>query len=302
MIFRARRAKPCSVRGLLWFIFVAAALMVSQAAYAGVRLSEVVTFGDSLTNNEFLFLYYGNPKDMYGHDPMDAVFRKGSRSGNHLTSYAVASTESGHLELEIYGYFAALATGRQNKATLFGIETGGNDILNNLDLLGAYAPGQNASADDIVNDIIRNIRNGWSTLKASHPKAQFVFWTIPDVTLIPQAWNNHTSTEVANIRAHLKRVNRSILKLRTSPSVVVLDLYALIRSFVNTPPLIYGHPLLTPPVFGAYDSVFADEIHPTAVTNALIANTIIARINAKWSAAIPFYTESELAGLAHIEP
>jgi hypothetical protein len=69
---------------------------------------------------------------------------------------------------------------------------------------------------------------------------------------------------------------------------------------VNHPPVIFGHALVPPPAYGEYDHLFADEIHPTAVGNALIANYFIVSMNAKWLDDIPLYSRSELADLAHI--
>ena len=297
----ARKTNPRKWRSLFWGVFLAA-FIAGPAAYGQVKFSEMVTFGDSLTNNEFLYLVYQNPRNMYRADPMEAVFNKASKPGSHLTSYAVVTTESDHLEIEIILYLARLAAGRQNKATLFGIETGGNDILNNIDLLGSNPPGESPSADSVANNIIQNIRGGLSTLKKSHPKAHFVLWTIPDITLTPQEWENLTESQVANIRAHLERVNRAITRLGASPSVVVLDLYALLHSFFKEPPVIFGHPLQLPPVRGEYDAIFADQLHPTAVSNAFIANRIIRQMNRKWGLAIPSYTHRQLTRLAHIKP
>ena len=96
------------------------------------------------------------------------------------------------------------------------------------------------------------------------------------------------------------RVNDRIRSLDKYSFVVVLDLYALSQAMVDNPPVIFGHELVGPPAYGGFDHLFADTIHPTAVGNALIANAIIARINAKWGDDIPLYTEEELADLAHI--
>ena len=51
---------------------------------------------------------------------------------------------------------------------------------------------------------------------------------------------------------------------------------------------------------GVYAGLFADDIHPTAVANALVANEIIDVMNAKWGAGIPRYGDAELAALARI--
>lgn len=280
---------------ILLFFFAA------PVAYAQVDFSQTVTFGDSLTNNDFLGLVYGNPQDMYGADPMQAVFQKGAKSGDHLTSYAVASATSDYLQAEIDAYQGALLIGEQDKATLISIEIGGDDVLNNLDLLRAYPPGQNKSADNVINNLIRNIRAGFSRLKNLAPNAKFVLWTLPDVTLTPREWQVNTPTETANIRAHLRRVNNAIRQLAHSPSVVVADLYTLLQSLVANPPVYYGQALLPPPTHGEYDAIFADEIHPTAVSNALIANAIIRQMNQKLHSTIFLYKPAQLAYLAHIK-
>jgi phospholipase/lecithinase/hemolysin len=278
------------------FIF----LLFAPAAFGEADFTEVVTFGDSLTHNDILGLVYGNPQDMYGADPMEALFNKGAIPGDELTNYAVAGSESGHVELQIdlYDFFRLIFL--QDKATLFNFEIGGNDILNNADLLSTHAPGENAQADAVIDNIISNIQKNLRRLWSSHPDAQFVIWTIPDVTITPRFWNALTPEEVENIQKHIERVNQRIRNAQRYPFVVVLDLYKLIQIGVSNPPVIIGHQLVPPPDYGDYDRIFADEIHPTAVSNALIANFIIMLINKKWDDTVSLYTQEELADLAHI--
>jgi hypothetical protein len=45
---------------------------------------------------------------------------------------------------------------------------------------------------------------------------------------------------------------------------------------------------------------FADQIHPTAVSNAFIANKVIYLMNTKWKDYIPSYTNRQVTKLAHI--
>lgn len=287
-------------RGICWLFVGILLLLWAPSVPGAVNLRDVVTFGDSLTDNDLLSLYSGNPQDMYGKDPMHAAFHKASRPGAQLWKYAVASSESDKLEMQVAAYETARFLGTQDKATLFNIEIGGNDILNNIDRLAAHPPGTRKSVDRIVGRIISNIRQSWETLKSSHPKAKFVFWTIPDVTLTPKQWSNLSEVKAENVRAHIQRANRFIRNLGEKPSVVVLDLYKLMRKFIAEPPSYFGHPLIPPPAHGDYDCIFADKIHPTAVSNAVIANEIISLMNSKWKDSIPFYTEPQLARLAHI--
>ena len=66
------------------------------------------------------------------------------------------------------------------------------------------------------------------------------------------------------------------------------------------PRVLYGHGLITVPFFGGYDHVFADDLHLTAVTNAILANGILASMRGKWGLSVTPYYDDELADLAHI--
>jgi phospholipase/lecithinase/hemolysin len=289
-----------AMRRISFLIICFCLLLWAPVASGVVDLGDIVTFGDSLTDNDLLTFYSGSPQDMYGRDPMHAVFYKASRSGTQLWKYAVAGSESDELEVQVGAYESARLFGLQDKATLFSMEIGGNDILNNIDQLAAYPPGARSSVDGIVGNIISNIRRSWHVLKASHPYARFVLWTVPDVTLTPSQWSELSEVGAANVHAHIQRANRYIRSLSSYPSVVVLDLYKIMRRFIADTPEYFGYQLIPPPGYGTYDSLFADQIHPTAVSNAVIANEIIYLMNTKWEDSIPFYTKRQLAKLAHI--
>lgn len=276
-------------------------LATAPWAHAQADFTDSVTFGNSLTHNDLLWLVYGNPRDLYQADPMEAVFDKGAAMGDELVNYAIAGSESGDVstQIDLYEFFRLLQI--QDKATLFGFEIGSNDVLNNINILAAYPPGENASADAIIDNIINNIRDDLSRLRSTHLDAQFVVWLIPDVTDTPDLWGQLTPKEIDNVRAHTGRVNRLIAGAGMRYGfLVALDTYSLIQEMASYPPVIFGHQLVPPPAYGDYDDLFADEIHPTAVSNGLIANEIITLINTEWNDAIPYYSEAELADLAHI--
>jgi len=281
---------------ICFFLFLTAPSAQAQADF-----TDTVTFGNSLTHNDLLWLVYGNPPDLYQADPMEAVFDKGAVQGEELMNYAIAGSESGDVsaQIDLYEFLRLLQI--QDKATLFGFEIGSNDVLNNIDILAAYAPGESSLADAIIDDVISNIRDDLIRLRSTHPDAQFVVWLIPDVTYTPDLWDQLTPEEVDNVRAHIGRVNRLIAGAGVRYDfLVALDTYSLIREMVNYPPVIFGHQLVPPPAYGDYDDLFADEIHPTAVSNGLIANEIITSINTEWNDTVPYYSEAELADLAHI--
>jgi lysophospholipase L1-like esterase len=276
-------------------------LILTSSAFGQADFTDTVTFGNSLTHNDLLWIAYGNPPDLYEMDPMEAVFDKGAMAGDELANFAVAGSESDDIsaQIDLYEFLRLLQI--QDKATLFGFEIGSNDILNNVNLLAASAPGVNPSADAVIDNIIDNMRSDLFRLRISHLDAQFVIWLIPDVTLTPDLWNELNPGEIANVQAHIERVNRIIRGAGNRfDFAVAFDTYSMIQEIVFDPPIIFGQQLVPPPAYGDYDHLFADEIHPTAVSNALIANNIILQINDEWNDIIPLYTEEELADLAHI--
>jgi phospholipase/lecithinase/hemolysin len=261
---------------------------------------DVVTFGDSLTHNDLLGWYFGNPQDLYGNDPMQAAFNKAARSGDSLRNYAVAGSESQQVNVQINFYDLQRLLGNQRRANLIGYEIGGNDILNNIDLLARFGVGESPAADGVINQLLSNQMNQLSHLASTHPGGRAVLWNIPDVTYTPELFGSLTTQEIANVRAHIQRANEFINGLSSLPNVVVVDVYTMLGETVVNPPVIFGSPLVPPPAFGNYDHIFADSIHPTAVANAIIANEIIEAVNTKWGLNIPLYTEQELADLARI--
>lgn len=275
-------------------------LVVPDSLFAQSNFKDMVTFGDSLTHNDLLGLVYGNPQAMYGADPNEAVWDKGAVSGDELTSYAIAGSESGDIQFQIDLFNLWRTLGQQDRPTLFGYEIGGNDILNNIDALANNAPGVDPNVDAIINKAIGNIRTTVRRLALSYPNAQWIIWTIPDVTYTPDLYGGLNSTQIASVRAHIQRVNTQIRTVNRYRNFVVADVYSDMPVFIENPPVLRGVQLQTTPVFGEFDGLFADEIHPTAVGNGLIANGIIVDLNAKLGDDIPEYTEDELADLAHI--
>ncbi len=263
------------------------------------NFSEFVTFGDSLTHNDFLGFVYGNPQDMYAADPFEAVFDQAAIGGDDLSNYAVAGSTSDDLADQVDFYDFQRLIGSQDDATLVGLEIGGNDILDNVNLLAAHAPGTNANADAVIDRLMSRIRSNLLDLhKDGANGVRYILWTLPDITYTPRYFGVFNATQEANIRSHTQRANRLIRAAGRYSFVLVFDLYKAIQVLAVNPPTIKGHQLHISPAYGEYDAVFADEIHPTAVSNALLANAMILRINTKWNDTIPFYTENELAALA----
>lgn len=272
----------------------------ASAGEADVNLGHVVTFGDSLTDNQSILpRYTGLPPTLYGHDPMQLVFDKNGLPGNELSDYAVAGFTSSNVGLQIDLYQFNIFFGFEQRATLFQLEMGGNDILNNDSLLYNNAPGTNGSADRVITDLIRNWKTYAQDLASTaRPDARAVVWTLPDITLTPRYWQTLSPTQEANLRAHTQRANRFIRTLGRFDNVAVLDLWTILAEMIADPPRLGEVQLLGPPHHGETTHLFADEIHPTAVSNALLANEIIALMNQKWDAGFEFYSEGELIDFA----
>ena len=222
------------MRRFLLYASVLATLLAFPAtpARGQVNFRTMVTFGDSLTHNDLLFLVDGRPRALYGKDAMEAVFRKGAGPGDDLISYAIAGLESDDVQNEIYAYELARLFGFHREATLIGFEIGSNDVLRKVDLLAAHPPGENALADRVIDSLISNMRRDFEYLVLRHPNATFILWTIPDITLTPRLINDLSDRQRQNVREHVERVNRLIRSANQFRRIVVLDLYRILQENV----------------------------------------------------------------------
>jgi len=287
-----------SIKRLLLVVLICATPFI--AAFGSVDFSHLVTFGDSMTHNDILWIFYGEPRAMYGNDPAEAVFLKGARPSDKLTNFAVAGTPSSKVEWEIAAYETQVKQGSISPATLVNFQIGGQDLLDNVDLLISNPPGTNSQADAAINQLIANFLHAVNRIKSGGPALKIVVWTIGDLSLTPRYFGKFTEQQISNLRGHTERANQAIRSLSIPDRLLVLDVYNLQQYLIVNPPVIAGFQLVGPPQYGLYWALFADTIHLTGVTNAILADVIIIRMNSEWSSAIPEYTESELAKMARI--
>ena len=273
---------------------LAFSLLAAPLAAQAVDFSETVTFGDSLTDNRPIL---ASPASLYGNDPMQAVFDKGRRPGDTLSNFAVYRAPSNAMIQQITNYAPQYFGGR--RATAISFQIGANDIIQNYGLLAANPPLTNPAADAVVDNLITNIANDFVLLWLAHPTATFVLWTVPDVTHAPRYWSLRGTQGAANVRAHVARINSLLRPLGAVPNITILDIIQM-RALSLMPPTVGGQQLIGPPVTGRHDALFADIVHPTAVSNALLANDIINALNARRGISIATYSDSELAALARI--
>lgn len=283
-------------RALSLPMVLAIGLLAASVGAQVVDFSETVSFGDSLTDNRAVL---AQPPSLYGNDPMQAIFIKGRRAGDVLTNFATYGAPSSAMMQQIVNY--APRWFGNDRATTISFQTGGNDILRNYGALAGNPPGSNAAADAVIDGLIANIANDFGMLWLAHPSATFVLWTVPDVTHAPRYWSVRNSPGAANVRAHVDRVNRLMRKLDVFANITILDIEPWMRAMSLSPPTVGAQQLLAPPMTGRHNCLFADIVHPTAVTNAWLANNVIHVLNVRRGTAIPRWTDCELATLAMLQ-
>lgn len=272
----------------------------SADLYGQLRTQRCVSFGDSLTDNEDLYLIFGTSASIYGADPFEAMFNKAAYRGDQLTNYAVLGSTSKQVLEQVQSYAKARKAGLIPRATLVSIQGGANDLLDpqNIAILASAAPGESREADAIVNRIRQQLVQSVQTIQRVD-RAQIVVWTVPDVTMTPYGLFYLPGDEgAANISSHINRLNSFIRSMECRRNIAVLDLSSLLTASIFSPPVIYGVPLYGPPAFGFSLAIFADPLHPTAVSNGLTANLLIEEVNENFRDDVPFYSEDELATLA----
>jgi len=274
-------------------------LLAAPLAAQGDRGASV-SCGDSLTHNDLLYLIEGLPRDMYADDPFQAAFDQAADPGDNLASYAVGGSESKHLRTQIDLFDFMVLLGLEPRPTLINIEIGANDLLNNRSLLASAAPGEDPEADAVIDRLLINLERDSRYLGGKYRAADIVLWTIPDILLTPDHWEEFNATETANIRAHTLRANEAIRNAERFSRVGVYDFKLLLDDLVADPPVLFDHALVPPPAYGDYDHLFADDLHPSAVQNGYHANGILETLCAAWGGSYTPLSERELADLAHI--
>ncbi len=275
-------------------------LLAPATAWSQVNTKRSVSFGDSLTDNDYLFLLFGTDPSIYGLDPFEAVFKQASEPDDTLSNYAVLGSTSADVLDQVRAYAESRWSGDRQPATLISLQAGGNDFLTTeiLLTLATAPPGESDAADAIVKQIRRNLLKSLLLLRITERRAAVIVWTVPDVTLSPYVLSFGLDAEsLQNISLHINRLNRGIRALGRQRRIAVLDISRVLTEVSIAPPTIDGVTLVPPPLFGFGAAVFADPIHPTAVSNGLLANELISMLNEKFRDQIPLYSESELGEL-----
>lgn len=283
-------------------------VLMVPVSHAQVDTSQFYTFGDSLTDNDLLFNFFGTPPEIYGADPAEAMFLKAAQPGDQLINFAVLGSTSAEVLAQVRSYEQGRRAGSLPAASLVSLQAGGNDFLDiqnlsaNLFLLTAFAPGENEMADQVVRDAQQNLQRCMQILQRGD-RLQIVLWTAPDISLTPYVLSfGFNAEELSNLRAHIARLNRYLRATGRRSNTAVLDSSALLTHLTWQPPQILGVTIDPTPAFGYATAQFADPIHPTAVVNGMVANEMIYQLNLAFHDAIPFYSELELGEMAGLFP
>ena len=280
----------------------------SDHGWCQLRTAHTYAFGDSLTDNDLLFLLFGTSPEIYGADPFEAVFLKASKPTDRLNNEALLGSTTADILEQVKDYRQRACSGETARATLASLQGGGNDLLDiendsfNLFLLASAAPGDDPLVDQIVTQARQNLIRSFLILRRTS-RAQILIWTAPDITRTPYVLSfGFTSEQLDHIRAHVRRLNRGLRLLDWLPRVAVVDTETLLTDLALNPPVIMDVPIQPAPAFGFASAQFADPIHPTAVLNAIVANEMIDELNWEFRDRIPRYSELELARLAGLIP
>jgi len=284
-------------------------VLVSVATgQAQINTTQVYSFGDSLTDNDFVYLFFGTSPEIYGADPMELAFAKAAGPGDQLTNFAILGSRSSDVLDQIKEYQRGRDAGEIPAATLVSLQAGGNDLIDlengsaNLVLLASVAPGKSRAADKIVNDAANNLLASIQLLQR-RGRPQIVLWTTPDVSLSPYVLSlGFSAKQLQNIRAHNAKLNRSIRQMGRRSNIAILDVAELQQALTFQPPAILGVTILPTPWFGFATAQLADPIHPTAVMNGFVANEMILQLNWEFCDSVPLYDELELAVMAGLLP
>ncbi len=276
-------------------------LVATTVAYRPVAnqsipdFSSFVTIGDSYTDNDF-----GRPVSMYGADPFEALFDKASAPSDVLSNFALGGTVTQDLPRMIGNYERAVSRGTVQPATIFGLEIGTNDMFDILHDIKGVVAGQDPIADALVDGILDRIKLATKYLLTTHPGSSVILWNLETARCWP-AFPNITNPQWNNIDTHYQRINQALAQApQYSSRIIVLDMYQVFGQLCTQPTVIRGTELKRPPRWFGWDYVCADPYHPTAVSNAIIANQMISDLNLTTGTSIPLYTEAELATLARI--
>lgn len=259
--------------------------------------STVVSFGASQLDNESLYDSHPLGERLYGDDPVEVLTSLASPPGRVL-EYAQSGATSYDIDRQFAAYLRDLAGGAP-EATVLVLVMGGNDLLDQAEVLAEVGPGESARVDRAIDDLARRIADRAARLQRAFPAARVMVFNLPDLSETPKLSRWMTPAQRERFVQHIDRLNRVMADaLAPVPEVLIVDLRGALQELVETEVLFGGEPLAAPPERGRLDCLFADLLHPTAATNAWLGNQLADQVELAWGDALGRVSDEELASLA----
>jgi len=105
--------------------------------------------------------------------------------------------------------------------------------------------------------------------------------------------------ELAAIRQRIDAFNQIIAARAAAIGAIVVDANAIFKWLVANPPSYFGTPLTNRPLGGLFS---LDGVHPTTIAHAIIADQVLATLNATWGTSIPRVSGEEFAYVLLSDP
>jgi hypothetical protein len=199
-----------------------------------------------------------------------------------------------------FGVAAQVARGEVSLVVVF---IGGNDFINAM-----KTPDPVAAFREVGPRAEANLESAVTTILRAHPDVKVVIVTVPDIRNLPEfrvpLHAGHSPRAYADAAtATIHRFNASIWALAArQPRVAVLDLALVARVSGRIGPgsvLVAGHPIVRSGPSDDPDHLFLGDIrHLGTVGQGLLAELLVATINAKFDAGVPPLSEREILEFA----
>jgi len=90
--------------------------------------------------------------------------------------------------------------------------------------------------------------------------------------------------EVAAINERVAAFNQIIATRAAAIGALVIDVNQIFKAIIANPPVIFGTPLTNRPLGGLFS---LDGVHPSNIGHAIVADQVMATVNAVWGTSIP---------------
>jgi lysophospholipase L1-like esterase len=259
--------------------------------------SAVVSFGASQLDNESLYAGHPLGAALYGDDPVEVLASLADPPGV-VWEYAESGAVSADIDGQIASYFRDLAAGAP-EATVLVLVMGGNDLLDQAEVLAEVAPGESAGVDRAIDGLASRIADRALRLQRALPEARVLVFNLPDLGETPKLARWMSPAQRDRFVQHIDRLNRRLeVALAPAPRVLLADVRGALGELVEAEVLFGGAPLCASPDRGRLDCLFADLLHPTAATNAWLGNALAEQVEAAWGDELGRVSEARLAELA----